>query len=95
MKNILAFLTSYKAKKAQFDALKEELENMKTELETYTKENYESDENNKYKFTCGQYTVTITPCTKTDIDKKRLENELPDIARQYLKITEYSRTTVK
>ena len=95
MKNILTFLTSYKAKKAQFDALKEELENMKTELETYTKENYTSDENNKYKFTCGQYTVTITPCTKTDIDKKRLENELPDIARRYSKITEYSRTTVK
>ena len=95
MKNLLVFLTQYKAKKAQADALNEEVEAMKKELESYTMENNTPDESGKYKFTCGQYTVTITPCTRTDIDKKRLEAEKPDIAEAYKKTTEYNRTTVK
>lgn len=95
MRNLLAFLTTYKAKKAQLDNLTEEVEAMKKELENYTMENNTPDGNGKYKFTCGQYTVTITPCTRTDIDKKRLEAEKPDIAEAYKKTTEYNRTTVK
>ena len=95
MKNLLAFLTQYKAKKALLDNLTEEVEAMKKELESYTMENNTPDNNGKYKFTCGQYTVTITPCTRTDIDKKRLEAEKPEIAEEYKKTTEYNRTTVK
>lgn len=95
MMNLLAFLTQYKAKKTQLDNLTEEVEVMKKKLESYTMENNTPDENGKYRFTCGQYTVTITPCTRTDIDKKRLEAEKPDIAEAYKKTTEYNRTTVK
>ena len=95
MKNVLAFLTAYKAKKAQLDSLTDEVNAMKAELENYTKANNIPDENGKYKFVCGQYTVTITPCTRTDIDKKRLETEKPDIAKEYSKTTEYNRTIVK
>ena len=95
MKNLLAFLTQYKAKKAQLDSLTEEINAMKTELESYTIANNKPDNNGKYRFVCGQYTVTITPCTRTDIDKKRLEAEKPEIAEEYKKTTEYNRTTVK
>ena len=95
MKNLLAFLTQYKAKKALLDSLSEEVETMKKELEQYTISSYEQDEKGKYKFVCGQYTVIITPCKRTDIDKKRLEIEKPEIALEYAKVTEYNRTTVK
>ena len=94
MKNLLAFLTKYKTKKAQLDSLTAEVEEMKKELLAYTKGNYEKDESGKIKFTCGQYTVTITTCTRTDIDKKRLAEEKPDIVKEYTKVSEYERTNV-
>lgn len=95
MKNLLVFLTQYKAKKAQLDSLTEEVEAMKKEIESYTMANNEPDEKGKYKFTCGQYMVTITPCTRKEIDKKRLEAEKPEIAKEYEKISEFNRTIVK
>ena len=94
MKNLLAFLTEYKTKKAMKDKLEKELDQMKAELEAYTREKV-APENGKYYFTCGQYEVTITPCRREDIDKKRLQEELPAIAEQYKKIIEYDRTVVK
>lgn len=94
MKNVLTFLTTYKAKKAQYDKLAEELESMKRELTEYTKETCENNAG-KYSFVCGQYTVTISTCTRTDIDKKRLSAELPEIAEQYKTETQYERMTVK
>jgi len=95
MKNILAFLTAFKAKKARLDKLTEEYESMKKEIESYTMENNTPDENGKYKIVVGQYTITISPVTRTDIDKKRLEQELPDVAKEYEKISTYNRTIVK
>ena len=95
MKNVLAFLTSYKAKKAELDKLTAEVESMKKELIDYTKEKVNADEKGKYTFTCGQYTITISACTRTDIDKKRLAVELPEIAEQYKTETQYERMTVK
>ena len=94
MKNLLVFLTTYKSKKAQLDKLTEELESMKKELLSYTKETCENNDG-KYSFVCGQYTVTITPCTRTDIDKKRLAVERPEIAEEYKTETTYERMTVK
>ena len=95
MKNVLAFLTTYKAKKAELDKLTAEIESMKREITEYTKEKVNADDNGKYTFTCGQYTVTISACTRTDIDKKRLAVELPEIAEQYKTETQYERMTVK
>lgn len=94
MKNILAFLTTYKKKANELENLKKEIESMKAELNAYTKKNGIATENG-FSFECGQYTVTITECTRTDIDKKRLSAELPEIANKYKTETTYERTTVK
>lgn len=93
--NILTYLTEYKAKKALLDNLDKEVKSMKEELEKYTKEKYKPDAKGKYTFTCGQYTVSITPCKRDDIDKKSLESDYPDIAKKYTKTIEYNRTIVK
>ena len=89
MKNLLAYLTSYKAKKAQLDTLKEEVDAMKAELLGYALENYDRDEKGKLKFTCGQYTVTVTACKRTDIDKKALTEFNAELAKRFEKVTEY------
>jgi len=93
MKNILAFLTEYKKLKVESDTLKEKLDGMKSELETYIKENNAPDEKGKYKYTCGQYTVTITPCVKTWIDNAILET-IPE-AKDFKRESAYDRTIVK
>ena len=95
MTNLLSFLTAYKAKKNEYDKLEKELKALKSELETYAIGKYEPDEKGKIEFTCGQYAVTITPCKRTDIDKKRLETDYPDIASEYAKTIEYNKTIVK
>lgn len=93
--NILTMLTEYKAKKANLDKEQEELDKLKEEIESYTMENTSPDEKGKYKYTCGQYVVTITPCSKSYIDKTSLETDLPEIATKYTKVTTYNRTIVK
>lgn len=95
MTNLLTFLTAYKNKKNEYDKLEKELKALKTELETYATGKYNPDKNGKIEFTCGQYAVSITPCKRTDIDRKKLEADHPDIALEYSKITEYNRTIVK
>lgn len=94
MKNLLTFLTSYKAKKAQLDALKDEVDAMKAELLGYALENYDRDEKGKLKFTCGQYTVTVTACKRTDIDRKALEAFDAELAKKFEKISEYDMVKV-
>lgn len=94
MKNLLIFLTEYKNEKAKLKAQEEKVNNMQKELEEYTIGNYEIDNKGRYKFTCGQYTVTVTVCTRTDIDKARLTNDHPEIMEEYKKTTEYTRTRV-
>ncbi len=94
MKNLLAYLTSYKAKKTQLDALKEEVDNMKAELLGYALENYERDEKGKIKFTHGQYTITVTACKRTDIDRKALEAFDAELAKRFEKVTEYDMVKV-
>ena len=89
MKNLLAFLTSYKAKKAQLDALKDEVDAMKAELLGYALDNYERDPKGKIKFNYGQYTVTVTACKRTDIDKKALTEFDAELAKRFEKVTEY------
>jgi len=93
MKNILAFLTEYKAKKTALEELEETVKNMKAEIELFVKDNSIPDENGKYKFRCGQYTVSITPMTKTWIDNAILDC-IPE-AENFRKETAYTRTIVK
>lgn len=93
MKNVLAFLTEYKAKKAELENLEEKVKAMKAELETFIKANNEPDEKGKYKYTCGQYVVTITPCVKTWIDNAILDT-VPE-AEAFKKQSPYDRTIVK
>lgn len=93
MKNVLAFLTEYKAKKAELENLEEKVKAMKAELENFVKANNKPDEKGKYKYTCGQYVVTITPCIKTWIDNAILET-VPE-AEAFKKQSPYDRTIVK
>ena len=93
MKNVLAFLTEYKKLKADFDAMKEKLDGMKDELETFVKSNNMPDDKGKYKYTCGQYVVTITPCVKTWVDNAILES-IPE-AENFKRQSPYDRTIVK
>lgn len=93
MKNVLAYLTEYKAKKAALDKLDEEVKAMKAEIEQYVTTNVQADDKGKYKYTCGQYTVTITPCVKTWVDNAILDC-IPE-AEDFRKETEYNRTIVK
>ena len=93
MKNVLAFLTEYKKLKADFDAMKEKLDGMKDELEIFVKSNNMPDDKGKYKYICGQYVVTITPCVKTWVDNAILES-IPE-AESFKRQSPYDRTIVK
>ena len=94
MKNLLAFLTKYKALKAKEDELHSEVESMKSELLTYIGNNY-AREDGKIKFTCGQYIVTLTEVARNGIDEKALKEKFPEVASQVAKITTYDRLAVK
>ena len=94
MKNLLAFLTAFKAKKTQLKNLEKEVETMQSELLGYIGENYTKDENGKIRFTIGQYTVTLTECERESVDKKQLEEKYPEIAKEVKKISTYDRLTV-
>ena len=94
MKNILTFLTSYKKKVTELEALKKEVDTMKAELNAFTKENGIETEKG-FSFVCGQYTVTITECTRSDIDKKELSARYPQIAEELTTTTTYERTSVR
>lgn len=87
MKNILATLTMYKAKKNQLEALEKEIESIKQEILSYM--------NGQETITCGQYTATNKECTRTDIDKKTLQAKYPTIADELKTVTKYNRFTVK
>ena len=93
MKNVLAFLTEYKAKKAELEILEEKVKAMKAELEDFIKTNNKPDEKGKYKYICKPYVVTITPCVKTWIDNAILET-VPE-AEAFKKQSPYDRTIVK
>ena len=95
MKNLLAFLTTYKTKKAQLDMLEEEVEAMKKELVAYASGKYPRDEKGKIKFTHGQYVITISLVKRSDIDKTTLKEKYPDIAKELATSSEYDRVSVK
>ena len=85
--NILITLTEYKTKKAKLEELKAEIESLKNDIVEYM-----GDEK---KLVVGQYTATITDCTKNTLDEKAIRAELPDVAEKYNRVTEYTRFTVK
>lgn len=89
MKNLLATLTQYKALKAQIDSLEAQLKDKRAEITEYM------NEKGTNKLTCGQYIATITECTKTTLDEKRIRELYPDIAKETEKVTTYERFTVK
>ena len=89
MKNLLATLTQYKAIKAQIEALEAQLKEKRTEITDYRAEKGTT------KLTCGQYVATITECTKTTLDEKRIREEYPEVAEATEKVTTYERFTVK
>jgi len=95
IKNILAFITLFLKKRTELEKLQNEVDDMKKLLTAYAIEKGMHVKDNKISYTCGQYTVTITTCERTDIDKKRLEAEKPDIAKEYSRTTVYDRLTVK
>ena len=89
MINLLATLTSYKALKAQADAIEAQLKEKRTEIESYMKEK------NTNKLTCGQYIATITECSKKSLDEKLIRELFPEVAEKAEKVTTYNRFTVK
>lgn len=89
MKNLLATITAYKAKKAEAEKLTREAEAMKAELIEYMAGKHENV------IKCGQYVLTITECTRTGIDEKSLREQFPAIAQEFEKVTTYNRFTVK
>lgn len=89
MKNLLATITAYKAKKAEADRLTREAEAMKAELLEYM------EDKNETVIKCGQYVLTITECTKTSLDEKALREQFPAIAKDFERVTTYNRFSVK
>ena len=92
MKNVLAFLTEYKSKRAELDELKKLVDGMKDELTEYV---LSRDEKGKATYTCKPFVVTITECTRTGLDEKTIRELFPDIAKEYETVTTYDRVTVK
>ena len=95
MKNVLATLTAYKAKKAEAEKLEKELENMKTEIMSYVLDKVERDAKGKATYICKPYTVTVTECTRTALDEKAIRELFPEIAKEHEKVTVYDRFSVK
>lgn len=89
MTNLLATLTQYKALKAQIDALEATLKEKRAEITEYM------EKKGTDKLTCGQYIATITSCTKTSLDEKKIREEFPEVAAACTKTTTYDRFTVK
>ena len=87
MKNILAKLTTYKAKKNMIDQLEKELESLKNEIVEYM--------NGQEEITVGQYKATNKDCTRNGIDEKQLKEKYPVIAEEMKKTTVYKRFSVK
>jgi predicted phage-related endonuclease len=85
--NILATLTSYKAKKAEIERIEQELKEMQFAIVEYM--------NGKDELTTGQYKVTYKDCNRTDIDKATLKNKYPEIAKELTTTTTYKRFTVR
>lgn len=95
MKNVLAYLTEYKAKKAELDRLDEEVKAMKKEITDYVLSKVERDEKGKAKYTCKPFTVTVTLCKRIGLDEKTIRELYPQIAKENETVTEYDRVTVK
>ena len=89
MKNLLATLTQYKAIKAQIEALEAQLKDKRAEITEYM------TEKGTTRITCGQYVASVTTCTKTGLDEKRIREEYPEVAAACTKTTTYDRFTVK
>ena len=89
MKNLLATLTEYKALKARMEAMEAQLKEKRAEITDYM------TEKGTNKLTCGQYVATITECTKTTLDEKKIRELYPEIAKETEKVTKYERFTVK
>jgi predicted phage-related endonuclease len=45
------------------------------------------------KMTVGEYKLSYTDCTRKDLDRGRLENDLGDLS-EYMKVTTYKRFSV-
>ena len=95
MKNVLAYLTEYKAKKAELDRLDEEVKAMKKEITDYVLSRVERDEKGKAKYVCKPFTVTVTLCKRIGLDEKTIRELYPSIAKENETVTEYDRVTVK
>ena len=80
-------LTNYKVLSAKIKEMEKELESLKNEIISEMEVNTEKR--------IGQYTVSLKEISRTDIDKKQLEIDLPEIFRKYEKESTYKRLTVK
>lgn len=89
MTNILATLTSYKAKKAELKKAEKELDSIKAEILSYM------EEKGVRELDCKSIKAVLTECQKTGFDKKTFETENPDLAGKYDYITVYDRFDVK
>lgn len=95
MKNVLAYLTEYKSKKAELDKLETEVKAMKNEIANYVLSKVERDEKGKAIYTCKPFTVTVTLCKRTGLDEKAIRELFPEIAKEHETETEYDRVIVK
>lgn len=73
---------------------KNELELLKTELEQLQESLIEQMEG-KETVICGQYKLTYKDVSRRDIDRKALEEEYPEIAKKFERITSYKRFSAK
>ena len=51
-------------------------------------------ENGQNRMSVGNYTIIFSDCTRTEINRKRLELEQSDVYKEYLKSTSYKRFQV-
>lgn len=93
MKNVLAYLTEYKAMKAEYDKLEKQLDAMKKEISEYVLSKTERNENGKATYICKPFTVTVTECHRTKLDEKTIKKLYPEIAKENTITTVYD--TVK
>ena len=85
--NILATITAYKAIQNDIDNKEKELAELKEKILAYMGE--------KTEIVVGQYKATNKDISKHDIDRKALQENFPEIAKQFEKIITYKRFIVK
>lgn len=95
IKKPLAFLTTYKSKKAELDALEEEVKEMRKQITDYVLSKVSRDEKGNAKYTFKPFVLTVTHCKRAGLDEKAIRELFPEIAKEHETVTEYDQLRVK